>query len=244
VVAEPTGLVVVALFYVMVTSALAALWTTASDASGSAIAGYSAAALVWYVATSEAVTVSLPMRLIEEIGDDIGSERVAIELLRPTSMLSVRLATEVGKTLPRLLVCTAIGITFATAFAGPPPDPIALGLAAPALLLAVVTNLVAQHAFAAAAFWVRDAKGTWFLYQKLVFVLGGMLLPLEVLPGWLEAAARVLPFMAMAYAPARLASGHIEPTLLAVQGFWLVVLWFAAARLFAAGEHRLLGATT
>ena len=244
VVAEPSGLAVIGVFYIMVTAVLATLWTTATRANGASIVGYSATALVWYVATSEAATVSLPMRLIEDIGDDIGSERIVVEMLRPASVLSLRVAGELGKMMPRLAVCIGIGVTFATIFAGPPPNAGALALAAPALVVAIAINLIAQHAFAAAAFWVRDAKGTWFLYQKLVFVLGGMLLPLEVLPGRLESIAKLLPFMAMAYAPARLASGHAEPGLLAVQAFWLVVVWLVTVHLFAAGERRLLGAVS
>ena len=46
-------------------------------------------------------------------------------------------------------------------------------------------------------------------------------------------------FMAMAYVPARLASGHVEPQLLAVQLGWLVVLIAVAHTVFAAGERRL-----
>lgn len=240
--AEPAGLVVAGVFYFMVTSVLAALWSTAAGANGGSIVGYSATAFVWYVATTEMAVIALPLRLIEDVGDDIGSGRVETELLRPTSVLAVRVASEIGAMLPRLLVCIAVGLSFATVYAGAPPDAAALLLAAPAVILAVVINLVAQHGFAAGAFWVRDAKGTWFLYQKLVFVLGGMLIPLEVLPSWLETTAKLLPFMAMAYVPARLASGHLEPWLLLVQGFWLIVIWFGAARLFAAGERHMLGA--
>jgi ABC-2 type transport system permease protein len=92
---------------------------------------------------------------------------------------------------------------------------------------------------AGSAFWLRDTRATWFLYQKLVFLLGGMLLPLQVLPGFLYHVAMVLPFMAMAYAPARLASGHVEPWLLLVQVGWLVVLVAGAAAVFAAGQRRL-----
>ncbi len=51
--------------------------------------------------------------------------------------------------------------------------------------------------------------------------------------------AKALPFAAMAYAPARLASGHVEPVLLAVQLGWLVVLLGCAVAVFAAGERRL-----
>ena len=103
-------------------------------------------------------------------------------------------------------------------YVGPPPSAAALALAVPAALLALACNLAAQHAFAGAAFWLRDARSTWFLYQKLVFLLGGMLLPLEFLPRALADVAKVLPFAAMAYAPARLASGHVEPRLLARAG--------------------------
>jgi ABC-2 type transport system permease protein len=66
-----------------------------------------------------------------------------------------------------------------------------------------------------------------------------MLLPLEVLPHGIERVAKLLPFMAMSYAPARLASGHFEPALLLVQLGWLVVLSAVAVAVFAAGERRL-----
>ena len=237
---SPTGLAVAATFYLMVTAVLAGLWSTAASANGGEVVGYSATALIWYVATAEAATVSLPLRLIEEIGDDIGSGRITSELLRPVGVLPMRIALRVGGFLPRLGVCVLVGILFAWIVGGASPDGWALALAAPSLLLAVTISVVAQHAFAGAAFWIADAKSAWFLWSKLVFVLGGMLLPLEVLPDALADIARALPFMAMAYAPARLASGHLEPWLLLVQLFWLVVVGWVAIRVFAAGERRLV----
>ncbi len=238
--ASPAGLVVAGTFYLMVTSVLAGLWATAASANGGEIVGYSATALAWYIATAEAATVSLPLRLIEEVGDDIATGRVTSELLRPVGVLPMRLALRIGAFLPRLAVCVVVGVVFAWTVGGSPPDGLALALAAPSLLLAVLISVVAQHAFAGVSFWIADAKGAWFLWSKLVFVLGGMLLPLEVLPDAVANVARMLPFMAMAYAPARLASGHVEPWLLLVQLFWLVVATWIALRVFAAGERRLV----
>jgi ABC-type uncharacterized transport system permease subunit len=43
----------------------------------------------------------------------------------------------------------------------------------------------------------------------------------------------------MAYVPARLASGHVEPRLLGEQLAWLAVLAVVAAAAFRAGERRL-----
>jgi ABC-2 type transport system permease protein len=226
-------------FYLIVASVLATLWRAAANAHGGSLSGYSAAQLTWYVMFSEACVVALNPRLIELIGDDIAAGTIAVELLRPASVLWVRVTTELGRCLPRLAACAVLGTGVAWVVAGAPPNGGALALAAPALVLAVMCNLVAQHAFAAAAFWVRDARSTWFLYQKLVFILGGMLIPLELLPGWLHTTATWLPFAAMAYAPARLASGHVEPQLLVLQLAWLLILTVVATVVFGAGERRL-----
>ena len=239
VLAERAGLVVVVSFYVLVVAVLGVLWRLAAAANGGAVVGYSAVALTWYIATSEAATVSLNMRMIDDIGRDIASGSVAVEMLRPARVVVVRLAIEVGRAGPRLAVCAAAGAAVATVSGGAPPRPAALALAAPSLVLAVACNVAAQHAFAAAAFWLRDAGSAWFLYQKLVFIMGGMLIPLEALPEWLQRTTAVLPFQAMAYAPARLASGHLEPVILVQQLGWLAVLCGVAGVTFAAGERRL-----
>jgi len=240
-----TGTVVfTAAFYLMVTAVLAALWSAAAAVNDGHIVGYSASALIWYIAASEAATIALPQRLIEEIGQDVKGGAIEIEMLRPASVLLVRLSTQFGAMIARLSICAACGVVFSLIFAGRPGDFRALALAGPAVVLALVLSLVAQHLFAAISFWMRDATATWFLYQKLIFVLGGMLLPLEVLPQTMETIARWLPFSAMAYIPARLASGHFEPHLLLIQLGWIAAIGAAATITFNAGQRRLLEAVS
>ena len=238
-VAERGGVAVSILFYALVVSVLAGVWRVAAAANGGAVVGYSAVALTWYIATSEATTLALNVRMIDDLGTDISTGAVAVEMLRPASVLGLRVATELGRALPRLGGIAVVGSALATVTAGAPPHWGALGLAVPSIGLALAANVVAQHAFAASAFWLRSAGTAWYLYQKTVFVLGGMLIPLEVFPGWLETTTRYLPFRAMAYAPARLASGHLEPVLLLEQVAWLGVLAVLAAAVFGAGERRL-----
>jgi ABC-2 type transport system permease protein len=237
--AEPGSLAVSVTFYAIVVTVLGALWRAAADANGGQIAGYSGAALVWYVVASEAAFVPIPVRLIETIGHDIATGSVAVEMLRPRSLLGVRIVTEVGRALPRVGACVIVGSVVGAILAGAPPDSRAVALAVPALVLGIVCNIAAQHAFAGAAFWLRDAGSVWFLYHKLVFILGAMLLPVQVLPGWLRTTAYLLPFVAMTYAPARLASGHFEPALLLLQLGWIAVALLAARSVFAAGQRRL-----
>lgn len=234
------GLVVSGVFVMVVVAALSALWNAAADANGGDIVGYSGLALAWYITASEIATISLRMQFIDELGEEIGTGRVDTALLRPVSMLWAVWGAQIGGMLPRFAVCCAAAVPLTLLAFGPPPDSAAAALAVPAMLLAVVVNITAQHCFAAASFWVRNARATWFVYQKFVFVVGGMLIPIEVLPGWMETTARWLPFMAMAYVPGRLLSGHFEPMLLLVQLAWLAVAAFAAIAMFSAGERRLV----
>ncbi len=237
--AQPGMLLVKALFYALVFSVLASLWRAAAQANGGSLAGYSPEALTWYIAMSEAVTISMNSRLLADVGADIVSGALSIELLRPKSVLRQRVLLECGRVSVPLFICTLTGFLVCWAVVGLPPKPIGFVLAVPSLVLAVMCNIVAQHAFAANAFWLRETGATWFLYQKFVFMVGGMLLPLEVLPSWLRHVALATPFPSMAYAPARLGSGHVEPGLLAMQGAWLAGLCVAATLLFRAGERRL-----
>jgi ABC-2 type transport system permease protein len=137
------GIVANTTIYVVVVSVLGGLWRAAISANGGMIAGYSAAALTWYIATSEAVTIPLNSRMIADIGEDIVSGTVAVELLRPISVAGLRIVDSFGKTLPQSL-----------------------------------------------SFWLRETGASWFLYQKLVFMLGGMLLPIQVLPAALRPRLR------------------------------------------------------
>lgn len=239
VVANPAAYVVPTGFYVLVVIAVVAVWRAATEANGGVVAGYTTVAITWYLATSEAAYLTLDSRLIEEIGDEIAAGDVTVELLRPAPVFGLRMAFEIGRAIPRLVVNMAVGAGLCLILAGPPPEPMGLVWAVPALVLAIGCNLAAVHAVAAVSFWMRDAKSGWFLYQKLLFILGGMLLPLQVLPDRLHDIALALPFMAMVYAPARLASGHMEPELLVIQAAWLVVLTGAAGAIFAAGQRRL-----
>ncbi len=76
--------------------------------------------------------------------------------------------------------------------------------------------------------------------MKAVFILGGMIIPLELLPDGLQRFAMFLPFRAMAYAPARLAAGFWEPALLArAARSGSVSLAVGASLAFRAGERRL-----
>src|SRR5438045_2533435 len=237
--ASPGDLAVRLGFFGIILVVMAALWGAAVDAHGGQLGGYDRRALLWYVFGAQAAVLGVRPRSIEEIGEEIGSGAIAVDMLRPVSVLGLRLSTELGEATARVAGALAVGAPVTWAFAGAPPSARALAVAVPAALLGCACNVASQHAFGGAAFWLSDAKSSWFFYQKLVFLPGGMLIPLELLPHPLELASRLLPFATMAYVPGRLASGDADPMLLVWQVGWLAALMAAAVAAFAAGERRL-----
>ena len=237
--AAPTEMLFRICFYGVIVAVLSALWMAAAQAAGGAIVGYDALALTWYVVFAEAAVNGTKFRMIENIGTDIGSGAVTVEMLRPLRVVTFRLASELGDGIVRLTAMATAGTALAFVIVGAPPDGLAFALALASALLAIACNIAAQHAFAAMAFWQHEARGAWFLYQKFVFILGGMLLPIQIFPAWLESVAWMSPFWTTAYAPGRLAAGFREPGLLLGQAAWLVVLTGAAIAAFAAGERHI-----
>jgi ABC-2 type transport system permease protein len=237
--ADRGGFLVSTAFYLVIVATLTGLWRVAVRANGDHLAGYTAVALTWYLVTSEATTVAMNPRLIEALGADVSSGTIAVELLRPASVLTLRVAAELGRALPKVVVLWAAGAVLASTVEGAPPRPAALGLLLVSLPMAVLASLLGQHALGALAFWLREAGTLWFLWLKAVFLVGGLLIPLELLPSGLRTVAFALPFWAMAYAPARLAAGHVDVALLAGQAAWVVGLGVLATGVFRKGERHL-----
>jgi ABC-2 type transport system permease protein len=76
----------------------------------------------------------------------------------------------------------------------------------------------------------------FWLWQKLMFVLGGLMLPLELYPGVVQRAAAFTPFPSLLAGPASfvLGNGFVTPGALARQ----LVVWSAVAALVAAAIFR------
>ena len=203
------------------------------------LVGYSYFALLWYFIGAETSVISTFSKVMDETAEAIITGAIESEMTRPASLVGLRCASEVGASLVRMFVIGGSGCLFGTVLAGGAPQPRAFALGITAAILGMIANVLGMHAFVGVTFWLRDARSSWFLYQKLLFLLGGMLLPLQVLPHALAPVMWALPFWAMAYAPGRLMSGSFEPWLLVGQLAWIAVLLGGAVGVFALGERRV-----
>ncbi len=181
-----------------------ALWSTAYSVSGrEELAGYSLAQIIWYLGMAETITLSTS-RIFIEIGEAVRSGDLAYTLIRPLRYPFFQVANSLGNSAPRfalnLLTAVAVVLVGTGQVVGNWQGLLAfLGMA----LLALVLDALFAVLIGLSAFWMEETMPLYLIYQKLLFSVGGLFLPLEVFPGWLQQLARWLPFQLITYAPAR-----------------------------------------
>lgn len=221
-------------FYAVILLIFSRLWMVVSESG--VLSGRSAADLLWYLAITEWAVLSLPPIQLD-IEQEIRTGDIAYRLARPLSYLGTRLAESAGDVALRLVTLGVAGIALAWSFSGGlPADPRGLVFVVPLGLLAAAVGLLFHAAIGLAAFWLQDCSPLYWIWQKLAFIFGGLLLPLEIYPEWLRAIALWTPFSAMMYGPGRMAFGW-DPAYAALVGVKLV-LWAAVATLLVRTIYR------
>jgi len=121
---------------------------------------------------------------------------------------------------------------------GAPAHPEGFIIALPAIFGAWILHFCVTAMIGLSAFLVEDVSAFMWIYQKLAFIFGGMLIPLDFYPGWLQAISKALPFASITYGPARL---FVTPTpelfinVMTLQILWIVALSLALTFAFRRG---------
>jgi ABC-2 type transport system permease protein len=116
----------------------------------------------------------------------------------------------------------------------------------PGVLLITALALVLDYCLMAGigllAFFFEDTAAFRLIYQKINFVLGGLLLPLDFLPDAIQSVARLLPFNLVLYAPSKLfVAWNWEQfaQMLGLQLVWIAIIAGLLALLFRYGARRV-----
>jgi len=204
-------------------------------------AGLDATRLFWYMAVTECVilAVGFPYRAVEK---DIRTGEIAAALMRPLPYAAAILAEWTGAAGYRLALLGTGGIAAGFWATGTVAIPLTV---APALLLsmiiATVLALLCQLQLGYTAAWVGTPAPLFWIWQKLTFVLGGLMIPLTLYPPPFDRLAMASPFAAMVFAPASFLLDGAAPTMIAtfaLQLFWLAVIGLATLLVARAAAAR------
>jgi len=201
--AYPAELWLRSVFVVVIMFIFSSLWhTTFAELGRATLGGFTLGQMLWYLALTESILLSRPRDALR-IDEEVRTGQLAYQLARPYNYVLYRFVTASAERLPRFLITLVIAGAMATAFSGElSVRPASLLAGLPVLALALAIDYCFVLSISLLAFWVEDASPVLFIYDRLLMLLGGMLLPLSLFPGALATVARALPFSTIVYDPA------------------------------------------
>jgi ABC-2 type transport system permease protein len=226
-------------FVAVILGVFSALWRAVGEA-GMPL-GLDMSALVWYLAVTEWILLS-PVPAYVEIEADIRRGDVAYQLARPASYLGAAMAQGVGALTVRAPAIAATCFVCAWAFTARVPDPRSFVFVVPFAIAAMLLIHALYVVTGLAAFWLGDVSPLFWVWQKLLFVLGGLMLPLALYPQWMQRLASATPFPVLLAGPASFVLGdtRADAWMLAARlAIWTVIIASGAHLLFRRAARNL-----
>lgn len=230
-------------FIILILIVFVQLWTAVFRQQETAvIGGLTLANTIWYFLLAEVMELGKP-RHDMNISQEVVDGTIAYTLIRPVSYLGYHFCNGIGETAVRMLLVFLLGAPITLAYAGMPSvQAWQLPLVGLVMLGAIGLDFLVLSIIGLLAFVTEDTSSFRMIYQKLVFILGGLMIPLDFLPDWLQTIARVLPFNLTTYAPAKLFvafSWAQFGQVLALQAVWLTTFGLLLAAQYRWAVRRL-----
>ncbi len=205
----------------------AQLWRVTYQSVGrEVISGLTYQETLWYLMLAETIVLSKP-RLSTTIAEAVKDGSVVYLLNKPYNFLLYQISIGLGDSVMQMVFNALTGGAIVWLLVGPPPALWGWPLVLVAVIAAWLIDFCIAAIIGLAAFVTEEVSAFEWIYQKIMFILGGLLIPLDFYPDWLRTIALSLPFAYTIYGPARL---FVDPSLtrfamlLVGQVAWLVVL--------------------
>lgn len=215
------------------------IWQIAASKKGAI--HFTPSELLWYIALNEWVLISLP-DIHEDMEEDLRSGRLAYLLPRPISYLGATFATALGSLFVNLLTLGAVTFLFTWWQVGFPFHFTSLFFTFIFAISSGIIGVLFLMLIGMLAFWIREINPVFWMFEKLLLMLGGLMLPLSIYPLWMQKLALFTPFPAilsnrshLVIDSAPLAMTHLAITLAFWTAFASLVLYF----LYRKGEKIL-----
>ena len=166
-----------------------------------------------------------------QISEDIRNGLINQFLLKPINYSAYRLSVFAAARIVSGafgLMALLLALPFFSHYLALPFEPWRIVLAVPAMLMTAIIQFSIAYFFGLLAFWFLDIQGFVILSMAVENLLGGQILPLDLLPHNVFNVIRLLPFFYQAYFPAAIITGRqgydFAVQGLAIQAFWAFAL--------------------
>jgi ABC-2 type transport system permease protein len=219
------------------------LWKNIYGQKGGTIGGLSINKMIWYLVVTELVTLSRT-DIHSQVNEDVKTGNIAYLLNKPYNYVLYCFSYFVGEIGIKLVTNAIAGVVVGLVYVGPLENFNFIYF--PLILLSILAGCTI-HFFiyiilALTSFWFEENSAFFWIYSKLVFTLGGMLMPIDMFPNWLQSIAKYMPFAYVTYVPAKLAVDFSLTNFLSqfsVQLIYLGIFFTLAMALYRKGARNL-----
>ena len=105
--------------------------------------------------------------------------------------------------------------------------------------MAALIQFFIAYSIAMLAFWILEISTVVFMVFSVEYFLSGQIFPLDMLPAWLASFVKWSPFPYEMYFPVQIFMERVRGAALvqglAIQAFWVLVMWLLAVGLWRRG---------
>ncbi|MEG0774773.1 ABC-2 family transporter protein [Clostridium sp.] len=231
------------IFFIFIMFIYLMLWKAIYSEKGAIVGGLTINQMIWYLVVTELITLSRT-DIHLQINEDVKSGNIAYLLNKPYNYVLYCFSYFLGEVGVKLLTNGIIGISIGLIYVGTLEgfNITHLPFIFLSLMVGCFINFFIYICLALTSFWVEENSAFFWIYSKLVFTLGGMLMPIEMFPKWLKDISQYLPFAYVTYVPAKLAVGFTFSDFFkgfGIQAIYLISFFILAMSLYRKGAKNL-----
>jgi len=199
---------------------------------------YSKVELLWYLALNEWVLISIPF-IHSTIADEFHEGIMTMQLLRPVSYVSMKVAEGAAQTAVNLITLGVVTIIYCFLWTGVFPFTFFSFLMMLILTaLGGFLGLLFHIGIGLLSFWLREIIACFWLWTQALFFFGGLFIPISAYPNFLQALAYCVPSPCILGGRSGLviaASSHHTWLIFSLDIFWIVIALKVLSFIFGKG---------
>jgi ABC-2 type transport system permease protein len=221
------------------------LWRAAYGSHQGEIAGVGRQQMLTYAILAVLLSASFATTVQFTLHNRVRTGDVALDLLRPLNPILAWLAEDVGVAGSRLIAQIPPLLALSLIFFRPalPSSAGAVAAFATSVVLSFLLVWTLSAAVALTTFWTGSIGNLGHLKDATVRFLSGAIVPMWLLPPWLETLSGWLPFPLMYQTPLAIYIGRLSPRqavpMILLQLAWCGVFTTILAALWRAGRQKL-----
>lgn len=198
-----------------------------------------------YVVLAYGLNALIGWRIAANMMHTIRTGEIVRDLTRPLNYLQSQLANATGAAMVEGILSLGLTAVVGLVFIGikPPATPEAAVLFVVAVVIGYCTKAIIVFCVSLLTFWTLNGVGISWSRDAVINILSGTVIPLAMLPGWLQQVANFAPMRSIISTPLLIYLGKVEGAeawkLLAIGLAWLVALWFFANWAWQAAFNRV-----